>query len=202
MGKVAEAPVKKKTSLEDVKDNYVKHRNGAMFQIIDDNKRPGRLYLRSRNKYISKSLRDVRQGLVTGEWNSVNIGELKVWIQEDNAYIELLTEKLLKRVILTQLLLELDDELLIDYENNPNFKNHLNKSNKAAERIASKQYDRLYGVDKTILQNLMREIDELTSRMASLKMTDFVHLNKLLLKYKLNPEKYQEKTAEFDKIKE
>ena len=201
MQETTEAPAPK-ISLESVKDNYVKNRNGAIFQIIEDKKNHKKMYLRSRNKYISKYVRDIKQGLVTGEWLSVNIGELRSWIADDNAYIEKLTQKLLKRVILTQLLLELDDELLVDYENNPNFRNHLNKSNKAAERIASKQYDRLYGLDKTILQNLMNEVDELTEKMASLEISEFIHLNRLMDKYKANPDTYREKVVEFIKIQE
>jgi hypothetical protein len=98
------------------------------------------------------------------------------------------------------LLIELDDELIEDYENEKTFRNHLLKTNKEAERIASKNYDRLYNVDKTILQNFMREIDELTAGISSFELTDYLHLNRMVADYKINPEKYQEKSIEFTKI--
>jgi hypothetical protein len=190
----------KKISIEEARDSHIKNKNGAIFQVFADKKRHGKVYLRSRNKYISIDMLKLKQGLVNGEWLNVNVGELKTWISEDSAYILNLTQKLLKRVILTQLLIELDDELIEDYENEKTFRNHLLKTNKEAERIASKNYDRLYNVDKTILQNFMREIDELTAGISSFELTDYLHLNRMVADYKINPEKYQEKSIEFTKI--
>ena len=197
--KQAEKP---KMSINDVLEQYVKNKNGAIFQVLGDKKNPLKCYLRSRNKYISMPLRTIQQGLIDREWFPINKHELRAWMKEDNAYIEKLTQKLVKRIILGQLLLEIDDDLLADAENTPNLRNHLLKSNKALERIVEKNYDRLYGVDKQILQNLMNEVDELTSKMAGLEITDFIHINRLMDKYKLDPKKYQEKEILFTKIED
>lgn len=187
-------------NLEQERENYIKNKTGSIYQVLADYKKPGKVLLRSKNRYISKYLMDIKQGVVTGEWSSVNVGELKKWIEKDNKYMEALTQKLLKRVILSQLLLELDDELMQDYKDNSNFKNHINKSNKAAERLFSKQYDELYKVDKTTLQNFMGQVDELTSLTSSFELTDFLYLNIIVKDYKNNPQKYQEAKIQFTKI--
>lgn len=183
--------MKKELSMEDILAMYVKHKNGAIFQILEHKQRAF-VWLRAKNKYTKVLKRDIKQGIVDGNWLEINEHEWKQWVEKDNAYIEEFAQKLVKRIILTQLLIELDDELIDDCEDQPQFRKLLERTNKESERIAIKNYDRLYTVDKSVLKTLMTAIDEVTGKMAKCSTADFIHINNIVQAYLENREDFKE----------
>lgn len=191
---------KEEITMQSILEQYVKDESGSIFHVLQHNTKPHLCLLRTGNKYVQKPILEIRQGLVNGTWSSVNEHEWKKWVAEDNAYVEAFTIKLIKRTIMAQLLLELDDELIVDFEDNKYFRGLLEKSNKECERIASKSYDRLYGADKSMSQNLMNLVDEFTTKAAGLAIHDFPYLNNMVDKYLENPEEYKKDPVYFTKI--
>lgn len=190
----------KEISMQSILDQYVKNEDGSIFHVLQHKTKPHLCLLRTKNKYIQKPILEIRQGLADGTWKGVNEHEWKKWVEIDNAYVEEFTIKLIKRTLLAQLLLELDDELIPDFEDNKYFKGLLEKSNKECERIACKSYDRLYGADKEMSQNLMNQVDDYTSKAAKLAIHDFPHLNNMLEAYLENPEEHKKNPVYFTKI--
>lgn len=193
-------PKKPDIKLKQILDNYIKHKDGAIFQVLEKKDDPNTVFLRTKNKYIKKKLIDLRQGIVDGTWMEVNEHEWKKWVAKDNTHMEELSQKLVKRIVLAQLLLELDEELKQDYEEKKYFRGLLEKSNKEAERITCEQFDKLYSVDKDILQNIMSKVDDITTVLAKAKITDYVQIEVLLKKYFADPEKYQTDKIELTKV--
>lgn len=194
--------MKKEISMSDILAQYIKHKNGSIFHMLEHKTDPSAVWLRSKNNYTKKRRLEIKQGIVNGTWLLINEHEWKRWVKEDNSYIEKFTQKLVKRTILTQLLIELDDELIADHEDIPQFRKLLERSNKEAERIAVKNYDRLYAIDKTILQNLMNTIDGITDKMSGLDVADFIYLDKAVKEFIENPEKFREEEVELIKIEQ
>ncbi|WNH10069.1 hypothetical protein [Thalassobellus suaedae] len=133
-------------------------------------------------------------------WSEINEHEYRAWFKEDHEYMMDLSNRLVKRVLLSQILLELDDSLEPDFEDNKYFKNVLEKSKKQCERLANDQFDRLYGIDETYVTNFTNTIDNVATLCTKLGLQDYVHLSKLLEDYAANPEKYQKDTVEFIKL--
>lgn len=189
----------KKVTIKDVLGQYVKHKNGAIFHMSQA-KNKSFIYLRARNNYYKKPVLEIKQGLVDGTWLYVNEGELKKWMEEDNAYIQNFTRKLLKRNLLAQLLTELDDDLIADNESDKRLVAVLKRSNKETERIAAKMYDKLYHVDKGTLQNMMLIIDDMTESMSTVDILDMPFLKMHLDKFPELINEYRKQPIEFVEI--
>lgn len=194
MGKVKE-PVQ----MDEVLKAYIKNKNGAIFNVLKHSKKKHIALLRSKNNYYEKPILELKQGLVDGTWSAINMHEYRKWVEEDNLFIEGLTRKMLKRIILAQLLIELDDELIELNEGNKYFRNILEKSNKQSERIVNEQYDRLYHYNKDMLINFANSIDKFTENAASIGIEQFPEFNKVFEIYKKNPEQFDIKTLTFIK---
>ena len=184
-----------------VLEQYVKDNNGEIFHVVKHNKYAYKCYLRSRNNYREVNLIWVKQQIVSGGWSAINEGEWKKWVKKDNEYINKLSHKLVKRVIMAQLLLEINDDLAEDHEDNKYLKNVLNKSNKECERIVKRNYEKLYSSDESLLQNVLNKIENLTKNLSQMNIEQFVDVDALVQSYIKNPEKYQSKTIEMTKIK-
>jgi len=190
-----------KLPIQKILDSYVKHtKEGTIFQVIPHKTKKGMCLLRAKNKYLEKKVTDVKQDIVNGYWSPINQQEFREWAKKDNEYMLNLSQKLVKRILMSQLLIELDEELQNDYEGDVYFNNVLKKSVKQCERVVKDQYDKLYNLDKTYLTNFMNNIDDFAGTCSQFKIQDFIHLNKLLEKYAENPEKYQEEFVEFNEI--
>lgn len=181
-------------------DAFVKTENGTIYQVLQHANKKGIALLRLKNKYIEMSFKDLRQRIVDGVYSDINEHEHRKWVKEDHEYMMNLSNKLAKRVFFSQLLLELDDSLEADFEDNKYFKNVIQKSKKQCERLIGEHYDKMYDTDKTYVTNFMNHLDEFATKCASLKVPDFVHLNKVLDKYKENPEPYQDKTVTIKRL--
>ena len=190
----------KQFTIEQLLDQHIKHKNGTIFQVLMHDKNEDICFLRRGNKYIKKKKLELHQGLVSGEWLAINEHELGRFTNEDEIKIQWLTMKLVKRIILAQTLIEGDDELIPEYSDDKYFRGLLEKSNKECERIASKQYDKIYGADNTTSQNLMNAIDRVTTKLSSLNVDDYPYFENLLDKYLSNKEEYQKEVVYFDKI--
>lgn len=181
--------------MQQVLDGYVKHKNGTIFQVIPHSTKKDSVLLRTKNIYVEKTFREVKQAIVDGYWSSINEHEWRAWAEKDNEYIIKLSHKLVKRILLSQLLIELDEELEDDFEGDKHFRNTLHKSTKQCERILKDQYNKLYETDKTFLTNFMNNIDDFVGTCSTFQIQDFIHLNKLMEKYAENPKAYQEETV-------
>lgn len=200
MGEVKKKPKDHAKVISEILEGYVQNKSGSIFQVLGDNNSKAYVHLRTGNKYYRKPLIEIRQGIADGTYKSINEHQWRKWVKEDNIKLERLSQRILKRTIYTQLLLELDDQLKEDHEGEKNFINHINKTQKVAERLANKMYDRIYEADKENLTNIEKQVDEITSTLSSASIYDLVHLNVLVKDYFKNPEKYQKKEVVFEKI--
>lgn len=187
-------------NLEELAKSYIKHDNGAIFQVLPHEKDFTKVWLRYRNKYEKFEYKSIRQGLVDGRWREVNVHELRKHLEAEQEYFSELNEKLVKRVILTQVLMELDDDLKKDFVDDKYMRNVLDKSEKQFSRLVEGAYDRMYKIDKTMLQNFMNQIDSLTSKCAKVPLQEFYFLNEFIDLYLADPKKYHTDTVLLDKI--
>ena len=181
---------------------FVKSKSGIIYQVILHDNKPGRVLLRNKNKYIETSLISIKQGIVNGTWIEINEHEQKAWVKQDDIYMQSLTRKLLKRVIISQLLLELDEDLMEDFKDDKRMNSVLSRSTKECERVCAEQYNKLYNIDKTFLQNFINQVDQFTSTCSTFEVHEFIFLNKMVEDYISNPEKFQPKKVEMTVIQE
>lgn len=195
--KIDEKPAKERV------DNYIKHKNGAIFLVTENTRNSELVFLVNRkNKMNSFSKKDISQGLIDGEWLRVNEHEVKAW---DKVYTEnmlRLTQKVLKHVMMAELLIAVDEDLNADNIGDRYFRNLLHKSNKQAMRIADKHFDNLFRVDSVILQNMLRVIEKLVKNISELPLEDYPYFEKFTEKYFENPKAYRNQKVEFVKPEE
>ena len=184
----------------EVLETFVKNKNGTIYQVIPHKTKKGIVLLRINNAYIEKPFVKVKQEIVDGKWSAINEHEYRDWIRKDHEYMVDLSERLVKRVMFSQLLLELDDSFEKDFQDNKHFKNVLERSKKQCERLITSQYDRLYDTDKTYVTNFMNSIDGFITTCSKLGIDDFIHLNETIADYVKNPEKYQAETVELTQL--
>lgn len=181
-------------------DNYIKHKNGAIFLLTENTRSKNLVFLVSkRNKMNSFSLKNIRQGLIDGEWLRVNEHEVAAWDSVYSEHMLKITQKVLKHVIVAELLIEIDEDLDADEIGDRYFRNLLAKSNKQAMRIAEKHFNNLYKVDPVILQNMMRVMEELVSNVSKLGLEDYPFFAKFTEKYFEDPKSFRNQEVEFVK---
>ncbi|AGO48588.1 hypothetical protein Phi18:3_gp076 [Cellulophaga phage phi18:3] len=192
--------MQKEFTTEELLDQHIKNKNGVIFNVFLHETRNDICYLRRANKYTRKNIREIKQGIVDGTWIRINEHELKKFMEEDNDKMISLTRKMVKRTIITQLLLEGDDELKVDYEDDKYFKSTLEKSNRECERIASRQFDKVYDADNVTSQNLMNAVDRVTTKLASLDISDYPFFENLIDDYFANREEHLKRETFFTKV--
>lgn len=188
--------------MPEILKGYVKNDQGVIYHVIKHKVHKHKCYLRTRNKFVEAHINDIRQLMVSGGWSSINEHEWRNWVKEDNAYIENMSQKLIKRTMVAQLLLEVNDELIQDNEDNKYLRNKLEKSNRECERIVKKNYDTIYGADENLVQNVMNKIDELTTNLSKLNAVELMDINAMVGKYIEDPEKYRSRAIEMEKIED
>lgn len=179
---------------------FVKTKSGTIYQIILHQSKPDKILLRIRNDYKESSLKSIKQGLVDGKFFEVNEHEKKAWIEKDTKYMDSLTKKIVKRIIISQLLIELDEELIEDFESDKRMRSVLTRSTKECERVTVKKYDKLYKTNKTFLTNFINEVDKFTTTCSNFDIHEFIFLNKMVKDYMDNPDKFQPETVQLTKI--
>ena len=186
-----------KTLTKEVLESYTKHvKTGAIFQVLTDPNKEGKLLLRAKNSQKVFTHLQLQQGIVNGTWTKVNEHEVRQFIEKENKHMEELNNKLVKRVILSQLLLELDDELKEDYSDDKYIHGLLERCDKAFERLIREAYKRMYDIDKTFLINLLKNVDGAVDKISKVEVQNFIPLNNLLEDFSKNPEKYIPKAVE------
>lgn len=184
-------------------NNYVKHKNGAIFLVTENTRNSEMVFLVSKkNKMNSFSKKSIRQGLIDGEWLRVNEHEVRDWEKVYNENMLRVTQKVLKHVIIAELLVEVDEGLDAEGIGDRYFRNLLAKSNKQAARIAEKHFDNLYKVDPVILQNMLRVIEGFANRLAKLPLDDYPYFAHYADNYFEDPKKHRGAKVEFVKPEE
>lgn len=184
-------------------DKYIKNvASGLIYHIVPDAKLKGVVSLRSKNIYTKYNLIDLKNAIVKGKFTEPNEHEVRKWIDKDRKYYEELTYRLIKRTMYTQLLIELDDELKIDFEDNKYIRGILEKSEKQFVRLIQETYLKMYNVDKNFLITFMGNIEKFITRLSGVMPHDFIFLNVALDKYFENPELFVPETIELTKIDE
>ena len=187
-------------SIEEQLREYVKHPNGAIFRVLVHPRKLGKVYLQSKNNYKEFDYLAIKNGLVAGDWLAINQHELKKHLKSEELYREQLTRKLIKRVLFTQLLMELDDSLKEDYENDNYIRGILERSEKLFERLVTEQYAKFYSIDKQMVLNFLKHIETFISKAINLGVEDFYQVNDMLDLYLSNPEKYRSDVVMLEKI--
>lgn len=181
--------------------HYIKHvKTGAIFQMRSYEKDDKKLYLRSRNSYQVFAQQHIKQGIVSGIWKEPNEHELRKHIEEENKYFEEYSYRLIKRVIYTQLLLEVDSDLMQDHADDKDMRKLLERCETRFDRLVKDHFTRLYHTDKDYLTNFMNGIDSVVSKMAKAGVHEFLIIDKMMDEYLADPAKYTPDVIEMVKI--
>lgn len=107
----------------------------------------------------------------------------------------------LKTVLLSQLLLESNDQLRFTTQYKLNIKNQINKLNGMLEEVVRKEFDSIYTTDPEMTTNIMNRIEGIVDKIKGSSIDELVMLDAIVDKYKENKEWFQEHgQAEFLKI--
>lgn len=189
------------TSIQEQLKHYIKHvETGAIFQMRSYEKDEKKLYLRAKNSYQVFTQQHIKQGIVNGVWREPNEHELRKHIEEENKYFEEYSYRLIKRVIYTQLLLELDSDLMQDHADDKDMRKLLERCETRFERLVKDHFARLYHTDKDYLTNFMNGIDNVVSKMAKVGVHEFLIIDRMMDDYLADPAKYTPDHIEMVKI--
>ena len=107
----------------------------------------------------------------------------------------------LKSVILSQLLLEANDQLKLTKQYKLNVKNQINKLDKMLEDIVREEYDTIYKTDPEMTTNILNKIESLVEKLKTSSIDELVMIDSVIDKYKENKEWFMEYgQAEFLRI--
>ncbi len=107
----------------------------------------------------------------------------------------------LKTVLLSQLLLESNDQLRFTTQYKLNIKNQINKLNGMLEEVVRKEFDSIYTTDPEMTTNIMNRIEGIVDKIKDSSIDELVMLDAVVDKYKENKEWFKEHgQAEFLKI--
>jgi hypothetical protein len=107
----------------------------------------------------------------------------------------------LKTVLISQLLLEANDQLKFTKQYKLNVKQQINKLNEMLEETVRGEYDLVYNTDPVVVTNIMNRIESLIDKIKDSSIDELVMLDAVVDKYKENKEWFQEHgAAEFLKI--
>lgn len=107
----------------------------------------------------------------------------------------------LKTVILSQLLLESNENLFFTKQYKQQVKNKINSLNKDLEEIVRTEFKVIYDTDSETTTNILRNIDEIVEKLKTSSIDELVFMNAIIDKYKDNKEWFVEyQNAEFLKL--
>lgn len=108
----------------------------------------------------------------------------------------------LKSVLLSQLLLEANDQLKMTKQYKLNVKNQINKLDKMLEDTVREEYNNLYDTDPEMVTNILNKIESLIDKIKGSSIDELVMIDSILDKYQENKEWFVEHAnAEFLRIK-
>ena len=109
----------------------------------------------------------------------------------------------LKCVLLSQLLLEANDELHGSNAYKQNIKNQVNKTSKMLESVYQQGFNVIYHNNPEMCTNVLNKIDSLIHKIKIASIDELVMIEALVDKYYDNQEEYKEtQTTEFTKLNE
>ena len=191
-------------SQQDLNDNtrnsFVKTNTG-MYLVVEGSKSDIVHLVTYNNKKRKVSKKELFDNMSSGKWSIPSEEEAKEWLKTYQLNITNLTNKLLKRIIVAELLIEIDESLDENGVGDNHFRNLLRKSNKKASLIADKRFDDVYKADPDLTQNMLLSIEKHAERLSKLKINDYPFFVEYCKKYFENPEKYRNLEVEFTKAK-
>jgi prephenate dehydrogenase len=107
----------------------------------------------------------------------------------------------LKQVILSQLLLECNENLRFTVQYKQQIKNRINLLNKDLESVVFKEYTNVYKTDPEMTTNILNKIESLVTKLTTSTLDELIMINAVIDKYNDNKEWFKEYAeTEFLKI--
>jgi len=107
----------------------------------------------------------------------------------------------LKQVILSQLLLECNENLRFTVQYKQQIKNRINSLNKDLENVVFEEYTKVYKTDPEMTTNILNSIESLVDKLKTSTLDELVMINAVVDKYNENKEWFkQHAEAEFLRI--
>jgi len=107
----------------------------------------------------------------------------------------------LKSVLLSQLLLECNENLRYTKQYNGALKHLLNKVNNHLETIVFEEYTRIYKTDAEMTTNILNRVEDIIVKLTTCDLDELVMIDAVIEKYKENKEWFMEHgQAEFLRI--
>ena len=107
----------------------------------------------------------------------------------------------LKQVILSQLLLECNENLRFTTQYKQQIKNRINQLNKDLESVVFKEYTKVYKTDPEMTTNILNKIESLVTKLTTSTLDELVMIDAIIEKYNDNKEWFTEyANAEFLRI--
>ena len=107
----------------------------------------------------------------------------------------------LKQVILSQLLLECNENLRFTVQYKQQIKNRINSLNKDLESVVFEEYTKVYKTDPEMTTNILNSIESLVDKLKTSTLDELVMINAVVDKYNENKEWFkQHAEAEFLRI--
>lgn len=104
----------------------------------------------------------------------------------------------LKQVILSQLLLECNENLRFTVQYKQQIKNRINQLNKDLESVVFEEYTKVYKTDPEMTTNILNSIESLVDKLKTSTLDELVMINAVVDKYNENKEWFKQHTeAEF-----
>ena len=107
----------------------------------------------------------------------------------------------LKSVLLSQLLLESNDQLKLTKQYKLNVKNQINKLDTMLEDVVREEFNTVYDTDPQMVTNILNKIESLIDKIKGSSIDELVMLGAIVDKYQENKDWFKEHAnAEFLKI--
>tara|TARA_R110000822_G_scaffold277388_1_gene399260 strand:+ start:326 stop:676 length:351 start_codon:yes stop_codon:yes gene_type:complete len=107
----------------------------------------------------------------------------------------------LKTVLLSQLLLESNEQLRLTTQYKQNIKNQINKLDLMLEDVVKEEFNNLYGTDPQMVTNILNKIESLIDKIKGSSIDELVMIDAVVDKYQNNKEWFKEHAnADFLKI--
>lgn len=94
----------------------------------------------------------------------------------------------LKSVLLSQLLLEANEELIVTTEYKQDLKQQINRVNRILEPIVKKEFNRIYDTDPETTTNILNKIESLIMKLKTYQIDELVMIESVIDKYENNKE--------------
>lgn len=107
----------------------------------------------------------------------------------------------LKQVILSQLLLECNENLRFTVQYKQQIKNRINQLNKDLESVVFEEYTKVYKTDPEMTTNILNKIESLVTKLTTSTLDELIMIDAIIEKYNENKEWFTEyANAEFLRI--